>query len=441
MPHDVIMPALGMAQDTGLIVAWRKAEGDAVAIGDVLMEVETDKAVMEVEAQAGGFLTDIRAGEGEAVPVGNTVAVISETRDAVAQPATSSSAEQAARDTAPTDAKPVIMPALGMAQDTGLIVAWRKAPGDAVTAGDVLLEVETDKSVMEVEAGHDGFIAELRGDAGDNVPVGEVIAIISAEKPETPVKRPKPDNVPAAAESRTPAAPAPKQFAPSTAKTASRRDVQASGGRILASPKAKRLAAERGLNLSRLAAEGRKQPYHVADLEHLAALPAQTAATGAIAAFDHVEACVPKSGYADFCAWFAVETGDRADNLAVWAAFAAASLRSATGRDGETIVTEMRNPLGSRSAHFEDPDRFSLSGMKPLDEATPPAIIVNDLTGSRITAVRFGTASVPALTVSEQDDAYTIVLEAPSGALNPHQAISLVNEMAARLDEPLRHLL
>jgi pyruvate/2-oxoglutarate dehydrogenase complex dihydrolipoamide acyltransferase (E2) component len=53
------------------------------------------------------------------------------------------------------------MPALGMAQDSGLIVAWRKKPGDPVAASDVLLEVETDKSVMEVEAGHDGFVAAI----------------------------------------------------------------------------------------------------------------------------------------------------------------------------------------------------------------------------------------------------------------------------------------
>ena len=61
MPLDVIMPALGMAQDTGRIVAWHKASGDAVAAGDVLFEVETDKATMEVEAQEPGYLTDVAA--------------------------------------------------------------------------------------------------------------------------------------------------------------------------------------------------------------------------------------------------------------------------------------------------------------------------------------------------------------------------------------------
>ena len=77
MRHDVIMPALGMAQDSGLIVAWHKAAGDAVAKGDVLFEVETDKATMEVEAQADGFLNGVRAQAGEEVPVGTAVAIIS----------------------------------------------------------------------------------------------------------------------------------------------------------------------------------------------------------------------------------------------------------------------------------------------------------------------------------------------------------------------------
>lgn len=82
MPHDVIMPALGMAQDTGLIVSWLKAPGEAVRAGEPLMEVETDKATVEVEAQADGYLTEIRAAAGETVPVGEVVAVIGDSADA-----------------------------------------------------------------------------------------------------------------------------------------------------------------------------------------------------------------------------------------------------------------------------------------------------------------------------------------------------------------------
>ena len=79
MPHDVIMPALGMAQDTGHLLAWHKKPGDAVAEGDVLFEVETDKAAMEVEAQSRGYLTDVAVEAGTDVPVGQIIASISET--------------------------------------------------------------------------------------------------------------------------------------------------------------------------------------------------------------------------------------------------------------------------------------------------------------------------------------------------------------------------
>ncbi|MGB8623626.1 MAG: lipoyl domain-containing protein, partial [Paracoccaceae bacterium] len=78
MPHEIIMPALGMAQDTGLLVNWLKQPGDAVKAGDALFEVETDKSTMEVEAPADGYLTDVSAAAGDDVPVGQVIARISD---------------------------------------------------------------------------------------------------------------------------------------------------------------------------------------------------------------------------------------------------------------------------------------------------------------------------------------------------------------------------
>jgi pyruvate dehydrogenase E2 component (dihydrolipoamide acetyltransferase)/2-oxoglutarate dehydrogenase E2 component (dihydrolipoamide succinyltransferase) len=192
MSHDVIMPALGMAQDSGLLVNWFKQSGDEVAIGDALFEVETDKATMEVEAQHAGFLADIAAKAGEEVPVGQVIAVIRDSRDAVT-PGAAAAGDQPLRSVAQNEALPegqaVIMPALGMAQDTGLLVNWLKQQGDAVAADEVLFEVETDKSTMEVSAGFDGFVAAQLAAAGDNVPVGQDVAIISSAKPEVPMQR------------------------------------------------------------------------------------------------------------------------------------------------------------------------------------------------------------------------------------------------------------
>jgi pyruvate dehydrogenase E2 component (dihydrolipoamide acetyltransferase) len=76
MPSDVIMPALGMAQETGKVVRWLKAEGDAVIKGEALLEIETDKVTVEIEAPADGVLGGVRAAEGDEVPVGETIAVL-----------------------------------------------------------------------------------------------------------------------------------------------------------------------------------------------------------------------------------------------------------------------------------------------------------------------------------------------------------------------------
>lgn len=76
MAEEVIMPALGMAQETGTILRWLKAAGDTVARGEPLMEIQTDKATVEVESPADGLLADVRTGEGEEVPVGHVVALV-----------------------------------------------------------------------------------------------------------------------------------------------------------------------------------------------------------------------------------------------------------------------------------------------------------------------------------------------------------------------------
>ena len=399
MPHEVIMPALGMAQETGLIVSWLKAPGDPVAVGEPLMEVETDKATMEVEAQADGWLAEIRAVAGQSVPVGDVVAVISDTaggaeapsRAALASPpAADAPAEDAPAENALPAGARVIMPALGMAQDTGLLVAWHRAPGEAVAAEDVLLEVETDKSTMEVAAGHSGHVAALLAEAGETVPVGTVIAVISAAKPTAPLAR-RADAAlppPAASPSASPAAsaaslavrpaspgaspaprPAPPPAPPSaTAPAATKGRVAprpASGLRVLASPKARRLAAEAGLDLARLVASGVPQPYHVADLETLKRLAAEGPATAAAASARHLAARVPARGLDDFLAWIGAETGAPAAPALVLAAMAASALRTAVAEPALVIVTES----AGQSRRLADPDLAGMVEAAPTSAA------------------------------------------------------------------------
>ncbi len=336
----------------------------------------------------------------------------------------------------------VIMPALGMAQVSGLIVAWHKAAGEAVAADDVLFEVETDKTTMEVPAGASGFVAALLAAAGDEVPVGEVIAVISAEKPAAPEQAPqKAKPAPVTQAPTAESAPASPPISPPVAKPAAPTapaKTQApvvTGGKILASPKARRLAAEQGLDLARLAASGVPMPYHVADLETLRALPAT--ATGTAAASLHVTARVPQSGFAAFLA----AVGDRASRSAILASFAAASLRAVTRADSLDIRVEDR-PLADQPEMFHDPDLGPISAASAASPAEGhPHLVLRDLTGGRITGGVFGTESTLTLTLASDGESLALTLDFTAGNLGAEAAIRLLDGFAGRLEDPLRHLL
>jgi pyruvate/2-oxoglutarate dehydrogenase complex dihydrolipoamide acyltransferase (E2) component len=432
MPHEVIMPALGMAQDTGLIVSWMKSPGDAVKAGDALFEVETDKATMEVEAPVDGFLTDVQAEAGAEVPVGNVIALISDTAEDSGSVAHAAPAKPGDDETALPDGKDVIMPALGMAQDTGLLVAWHKAPGDMVASGDILFEVETDKSTMEVEAGHDGYVAALLVEAGEEAPVGDPIAIISTDKPDAPVQRSQSGTAKAAA-----VAPkqAPKEASPpKAAKTpqkpaAGKAPAPQSGDRILASPKARRLALEQGLDLARLVEAGHPQPYHVSDLEVLKPLPVAEPVARA-GASRHLTADLAVDGFAEFATW-AAETAGLQDPRALMAGLAAASL----GRDANVAVESLGD-----TARYAAP-LGPLASVTAADPDTAPDLTLRDLRMSRISGVELGPEDTPVLTLTRTGDGLKITLECASHQMTAHEAVALLSNFAGRIEQPLRHLL
>src|SRR5580704_10124191 len=132
----------------------------------------------------------------------------------------------------------VVMPALEMAQETGKLVSWRKKEGERVTKGDILLEIETDKAVMEIEAPGDGILAGIRAHEGAVVPVGQTIAWLVA-----PGEVPPAETAPPASGRRTTAE-------PTRAAAAAHAPAKAAGGSARTSPKARRLAQEKGVDLS-----------------------------------------------------------------------------------------------------------------------------------------------------------------------------------------------
>ena len=144
----------------------------------------------------------------------------------------------------------VVMPALEMAQETGKLVSWKKKEGEAVKKGEILLEVETDKAVVEIEAGADGILGGVTAKEGDVVPVGQTIGWLLKAGEAVPASAGavggsgtsgrKMDAAPAAAAAPPPPPPA---------------AVSVAGARI--SPKARRLAREQGVDIAGLRGSGR----------------------------------------------------------------------------------------------------------------------------------------------------------------------------------------
>ena len=155
----------------------------------------------------------------------------------------------------------VVMPALEMAQETGKLIAWRKQEGDRVTKGEPLLEIETDKAVMEVEAPADGILAGITGQAGTDIQVGKTIAWIVAPGEQLPAENDSPASAPTAragSHNKTEALPVPVAAAASEPSPVG-------GARI--SPKARRLAKERGVDIATLRGTGPEGEILASDVQ------------------------------------------------------------------------------------------------------------------------------------------------------------------------------
>jgi pyruvate dehydrogenase E2 component (dihydrolipoamide acetyltransferase) len=167
----------------------------------------------------------------------------------------------------------VIMPALGMAQETGKVLRWLKSEGEQVLKGEALMEVETDKVTVDVEAPADGTLAAVHVAEGEDVPVGRRVALILAPNEEVPEE---PEEVEES--EKAVAAPASEAEAPARVAVSDdgreRAPAEIGARRPLASPKARRLAAELGVDLADLAGSGPHGAVVAADIEAAAASPA-----------------------------------------------------------------------------------------------------------------------------------------------------------------------
>jgi pyruvate dehydrogenase E2 component (dihydrolipoyllysine-residue acetyltransferase) len=162
----------------------------------------------------------------------------------------------------------VIMPALGVAQDTGKVLRWIRTEGEEVERGAPIMEIETDKVTVEVEAPATGTLAGIRVSEGTDVPVGDVVAVILAAGEAVPTE------LPVAVDAKPPA---PAQATPAAADGVATRP-----RRLLASPKARRIAAERGVDLAALQGSGPRGAVLAADIEEHAAQARAPRAPGAL---------------------------------------------------------------------------------------------------------------------------------------------------------------
>lgn len=305
MAEVIKMPKMSDTMEEGVIASWLKKVGDEVKSGDILAEVETDKATMELESYDDGVLLHIGVEEKSAVPVDGVIAIIGEKGEKIddllaslSDSSASASKEEAPAtapapaastekiDTSGINAQVIKMPKMSDTMTEGVIASWIKNVGDDVKSGDILAEVETDKATMELESYDDGVLLYRAVEAGNGVPVDGVIAIIGEKGAdyETLLKAEAANAEAPAQEEKKEAAPAPAAApkAATSAPVAQSTPVANSNGRVIASPLAKSLAKEKGYDIALIPGTGDGGRIIKRDVE--AFVPSAVPAAGGVAA-------------------------------------------------------------------------------------------------------------------------------------------------------------
>ena len=286
MAEIIKMPRLSDTMEEGTVATWFKKVGDTVNEGDILAEIETDKATMEFEAFYEGELLYVGIHEGETAAVDSLLAIIGEKGEDISQhlsggaPAieTNQATEAApavdtqatAAVTMPDNVEVITMPRLSDTMEEGTVASWLKNVGDTVNEGDILAEIETDKATMEFEAFYAGTLLHIGIQEGESAPVDSLLAIVgdkdvdvaqaiaaatAAGSPSVSDESTESPKEPAvAAPVATPVA---APVATSTVKsTPAPVPVKNTTGRIIASPLAKKLADERGIQITNVPGSG-----------------------------------------------------------------------------------------------------------------------------------------------------------------------------------------
>lgn len=283
MAEEILMPRLSDTMTEGVIAAWHKKVGDTVKKGDLLAEVETDKATMELESYKDGTLLHIGTEKGGKLQVNDLLAIIGNAGEDIsgllkgggAPKQEAAPAKEEAKPAAPAENKAaapsggkaidiskmeevVLMPRLSDTMTEGVIAGWNKNVGDTVKKGDVLAEIETDKATMELESYKNGKLLYQGAKKGEKIAVNDLLCIIGEEGKvdvNAVVAAAKGGGTAPAASEQQPAEESGSQSAAQVAESQSA-DTSSANGRVKASPLAKKLAAEKGIDINKVNGSG-----------------------------------------------------------------------------------------------------------------------------------------------------------------------------------------
>jgi pyruvate dehydrogenase E2 component (dihydrolipoamide acetyltransferase) len=312
MAEVILMPRLSDTMTEGVIAAWHKKVGDKVKKGDLLAEIETDKATMELESYKDGTLLHIGGDKGSKIQVDDLLAILGNPGEDItglvkggksAATAVASKPDMQKPVTKETDTpdksegdvptgnldlskmeEVVLMPRLSDTMTEGVIAAWHKKVGDPVKKGEVLADIETDKATMELESYKNGTLLYQGAKDGQKIAVNDLLCIIGEKGKvdvDAIVNAAKGGSKAEAGSQKTEAAPQQIQASQPAQQTSQASTQQSStsgdGGRIKASPLARKLAKEKGVDLSQVQGSGDNGRITKSDIDNFK--PTQQAAS------------------------------------------------------------------------------------------------------------------------------------------------------------------
>jgi len=312
----VNMPRLSDTMEEGTVASWLKNVGDRVEEGDILAEIETDKATMEFESFNEGTLLHIGVQEGETTKVDELLAIIGEEGEDISELLNGTTTNQVAENEIQTiedvsvkenESAPetntaeelpegvvvITMPRLSDTMEEGTVASWLKNVGDFVQEGDILAEIETDKATMEFESFNEGTLLYTGLTVGETAKVDDLLAIIGPEGTDVSAVADNFTAVSAPSEPVEETTPQPKVLeTPKTAVVeqevvsepkAETAVVNSTNGRIFISPLAKKIAEEKGIPLHQVKGSGENGRIIKRDVEDFT--PAAATTTNSVAKF------------------------------------------------------------------------------------------------------------------------------------------------------------